>query len=85
MTSGNASFFVDANILVYAALKDDARHEISRGLLKNPSRGKLHLSSQILAEFYSTVTSPKRVTTPHSPAEAIDFIESLLSYEHVEI
>ncbi len=82
MTSGNASYFVDANVLVYAALKDDSRHEVSKALLKDTGRGALHLSPQILAEFYSTVTNPKRVTVPYSPPEAIEFIETLLSYEH---
>jgi len=85
MTSGNASYFVDANVLVYAALKDDSRHEVSKALLKDTGRGRLHLSPQILAEFYSTVTNPKRVTVPYSPPEAIEFIETLLSYEHVVI
>jgi predicted nucleic acid-binding protein len=63
MTSDNRSYFVDANVLVYAAFKDDARHEVCKALLKDADRGVLHLSPQILAEFYSTVTSPKRVTT----------------------
>ena len=85
MTSGDVSFFVDANVLVYAALKDDARHEASKALLKDAGRGAMHISPQILAEFYSTITSPKRVTAPYSPSEAIDFIETLLSYDHVVI
>ncbi len=85
MTSGDAAYFVDANVLVYAALKDDSRHEVSKDLLKDARRGVLHLSPQILAEFYSTVTSPKRVTEPYSPLEAIEFIETLLSYEHVVV
>jgi hypothetical protein len=29
MTSADSSYFVDANILVYAALKDETRHETS--------------------------------------------------------
>ena len=57
MTSGDGRF-VDANILVYAALRDDPRHSICRTFLKNADGGPLHLSQQILAEFYSTVTSP---------------------------
>lgn len=85
MTSGDGSFFVDANVLVYAALKDDPRHHVSKALLKDPSRGLLHLSPQILTEFYSTVTNRKRVTTPYSPPEAIEFIETLLTYEPIVI
>jgi len=41
MTSGNSSYFVDANVLVYAALKDDSRHEVSKALLKDAGRGPL--------------------------------------------
>jgi predicted nucleic acid-binding protein len=29
------------------------------------------------------VTSPKRVTSPYTSREAVEFIEALLSYEHV--
>jgi uncharacterized protein len=85
MTSAEGSYFVDANVLVYAALADDPRHEASKAFLKGDSRGLLHLSPQILTEFYSIVTSSKRVTAPYSPAEAIEFIEALLGYEHVVV
>ena len=84
MTSGEGCF-VDANVLVYAALSDDARHTVCQELLQEPGASPLHLSPQILAEFYSVVTSPKRVTTPFTTAEAIDFIEVLLSYEHLVV
>ena len=85
MTSAEGSYFVDANVLVYAALADDPRHEVSKALLKDGSRGLLHLSPQILTEFYSVVTSQRRVTAPYSPAEAVEFIEVLLGYEHVVV
>ena len=85
MESDNDSFFVDANILVYAAVKDDPRNEVAKALLENPSLGTLHISPQILAEFYSTITSPKRVTAPYTPLEAVEFIETLLGYEHVSV
>ena len=83
MTSDNDSFFVDANVLVYAALKDDPRNKAAKALLKDSSRGTLHISPQILTEFYSTITSRKRVTAPFAPLEAVEFIETLLEYEHV--
>ena len=57
MTSAEGSYFVDADVLVYAALADDPRHEVSKALLKDASRGLLHLSPQILTEFYLTITS----------------------------
>ncbi len=83
MKSDNNSFFVDANVLVYAAVRDDARNKAAKELLKDSSRGMLHISPQILTEFYSTITSSKRVTAPYAPLEAVEFIETLLEYEHV--
>ena len=81
MTSGEG-IFADANILVYAAIRDDVRHAACRNLLKNPGDTLLHFSPQILTEFYSVITNPKRVTAPFTPTEAIEFIEILLSYRH---
>ena len=75
--------FVDTNVLVYAALEDDLRHAACRKLLGNPSGPLLHISQQILAEFYSIITSPKRVMVPFDSAQAIEFIETLLGYEHI--
>jgi len=85
MKSDSDSFFVDANVLVYAALKDDSRHEAAKALLKDSSRGTLYLSSQILTEFYSTITSSKRVTVPYAPMDAVEFMETLLGYEHIRV
>ena len=78
MKSDSDSFFVDANVLVYAALKDDSRHDVAKALLKDSSRGALYISPQILTEFYSTITSSKRVTVPYAPMDAVMFIETLL-------
>jgi len=85
MTSADGSRFVDANVLVYAALRDDPRYAVCKTLLQGGGGGLLSLSPQILAEFYSTVTSPKRVSAPYSPLEAVEFIETLLAYEHVVV
>jgi len=82
MTGGEGRF-ADTNVLVYAALTDDARHAACRSLLRTPDSGRLNISPQILAEFYSTITSPKRVTAPFTPSEAIEFIETLPGYEHI--
>src|ERR1022692_203870 len=85
MKSDSDSFFVDANVLVYAALKDDSRHDVAKALLKDSSRGALYISPQILTEFYSTITSSKRVTVPYAPRDAVMFIETLLGYEHIRV
>jgi predicted nucleic acid-binding protein len=83
MASDSGSFFVDANVLVYAAVQGDPRHKACRVLLQVASAGSLHISPQIVTEFYSTITSPKRVTDPYSPRDAVNFIEILLAHIHV--
>jgi predicted nucleic acid-binding protein len=85
MKNDDDSFFVDANVLVYAAVQGDSRNDVAKALLKDSSRGVLYISTQILAEFYSTITSFKRVTNPYAPMEAIEFVEALLEYEHVVV
>jgi hypothetical protein len=85
MKNDSDSFFVDANVLVYAAVKDDPRNKVPKALLKNSRIGMPYISAQILAECYSTITSPKRVTAPYAQVEAVEFIEKLLEYEHVTV
>ena len=40
----------------------------------------LYVTSQIICEFYSVVTDPRRVAKPYSPAEALAAISSLLVF-----
>jgi predicted nucleic acid-binding protein len=75
--------FVDANVLVYSAQTTDPRYAACLKLLRTPVAGPLSVSQQILAEFYSTITSRKRVNDPLNSGEAIEFIETLLGYEHI--
>ncbi len=72
---------VDANVLAYALNADAARHSVSRALLE-AARGPsttLYVTSQILCEFYSVITNPRRVAIPSSPAEALRIISALLA------
>jgi predicted nucleic acid-binding protein len=60
--------FVDANILVYALDADSPQHLACRTLLE-AAQGKvptttLYVTLQILCEFYSVVTNPRRVPIP---------------------
>ena len=61
MTSGSGSFFVDANVLVYAAVQDDPRHGVAKALLEDSTRGTIYVSAQIVTEFFSTITNAKRL------------------------
>ena len=63
---------VDANGLVYALYRDTPQHVASRAFLERARRGELTLclTSQVLAEFLSIVTSVKRVSDPRTAEEA---------------
>lgn len=62
---------VDTNVLVYAL--DAARQ----------GAATLFVTSQILCEFYSVVTNPRRVAKPRSAAEATAVLADLLAFLHV--
>lgn len=71
---------LDANILVYAVNEDSPYHTTAKNVIQSINSGKLAacLSCQVLAEFYATVTNPKKVRQPLSPEEASEAIEGYL-------
>ena len=78
---------LDSNILVYAVEGGAPQHANSRALIeaaRDPATA-LYLTSQVLCEFYSIVTNPRRVAIPRSPAEAIDAISALLSLPGIRV
>jgi len=78
---------LDANILVYAVEAGAPRHAISRALIdaaRDPAT-TLYLTSQVLCEFYSVVTNPRRVAVPRSPTEALDAISALLALPGIRL
>jgi predicted nucleic acid-binding protein len=64
---------VDTNVLVYALATRATQHAVSHGLLQAARHPTvvLYLTSQILCEFYSIITNPRRIASPYSPKEAI--------------
>jgi uncharacterized protein len=76
---------VDTNVLVYALDADAPQHEAARALLEagREASATLFVTSQILCEFYSIVTNPRRVSKPRSAADALTAISSLLAFLHV--
>ena len=76
---------IDANVLVYAMDADAPQHVASRALLEaaRDSSVTLYVTSQILCEFYSTVTNARRVPKPRSPADALAALSGLLAILHV--
>jgi predicted nucleic acid-binding protein len=78
---------VDANVLAYASNADDPKYAPSRALLeeaRDPS-STLYITPQIICEFYSVITNPRRVAVPSSPAVALQVILSLLALPGISI
>src|ERR1022692_1428840 len=72
---------IDANVLVYAMDADAPQHAASRALLDaagDPSI-TLYVTSQILCEFYSLITNPRRVARASSSTEALNIISAMLA------
>jgi predicted nucleic acid-binding protein len=78
---------LDANILAYAVNADAPQHAVSRTLLdaaSDPSVA-LYVTSQILCEFYSTITSPRRVAVVSIPKEAWHLITAILALPGIRV
>src|SRR5262245_47327423 len=77
---------VDANILIYALDAGAPQHPAARSLLdaaREDPENRLYVTSQILCEFYSVVTNPRRVKNPRSPADALQAITAFLGFLQV--
>jgi uncharacterized protein len=76
---------VDANILIYAMDADAPQHAVSRALLEAAQQASLvlYVTPQILCEFYSIVTNPRRVPKPRTPADACQALSRLLGFLQV--
>ena len=72
---------LDANVLAYAANADAPQHTASRDLLEAASDPSitLYVTSQILCEFYSLITNPRRVARASSSTEALNIISAMLA------
>ena len=72
---------LDANVLAYAVDADAPQHTASRALLDAASDPSvtLYVTSQILCEFYSIITSPRRVKVVSSSEQALSIISAMLA------
>ncbi len=78
---------LDANVLAYAVNADAPQHAASRALLeaaRDPFT-TLYVTSQILCEFYSVITNPRRVAVVSSPAEALRIISAMLALPGLQV
>ncbi len=81
MTTAPDPALLDTNVLVYGYYQQSPQHAASRTLLdqaQNAGAG-LCVVPQNLAEFYSIVTNPKRVTQAKSSSEALDLVAEILA------
>ena len=78
---------IDANIIIYAMDSRAATHVPCRVLLEaaHEAGTTLYVTSQILCEFYSVVTNPRRVAVPRSPAEALSVMSNLLALPGIHL
>jgi predicted nucleic acid-binding protein len=81
------SGILDANVLAYAVNADAPQHAASRTLLEaaRDSSTTLYVTSQILCEFYSVITNPRRVAVASSPQEALNIISAMLALPGLHI
>ena len=78
MNSMTATFFIDTNVLLYAAsnaVEDQAKRQTARGLLTQPDIG---FSAQVPQEFYAAAVSKKHLQMTHD--EAVAVINSLAAF-----
>ncbi len=78
-------FFFDSNILVYVFDRSaPQKREIARGLLRDhASEGDILLSTQVLQEFYVTVT--RKLKPPLDPDEAAQAVAGFADLPTVQI
>lgn len=77
--------FLDTNVLVYLFDADDpAKQRRAQDLLSNRElRAQLILSTQVLQEFYVSVT--RKLTTPLDPEAAFQAVQDLAAFPVVQI
>ncbi|MBF8302214.1 MAG: hypothetical protein HW396_495 [Candidatus Dadabacteria bacterium] len=77
----DSPFLLDTNILIYAADSEFEFHFKAKEIRDNAINGKIeaYITTQVLAEFCSTITSSKRVNNPLTPELAKTEVENYLS------
>lgn len=72
----SARTFLDTNVLVYIFDHDEpAKQQRARAILAQAESGELALSTQVLSEFYVTVT--RKIERPLDPAYASQVVDWL--------
>lgn len=85
MTTSKQCGLLDTNVLVYATHGKSPFHSVCKALRDHGLEGKISLcvSPQILFEFFAIITSPKRVSQPLNPKQALEEIEKYLKAKNI--
>ena len=70
--------FLDTNVLIYAVSSADSESEKKEKALELIEHADFGLSSQVLQEFYVTVT--RKIARPLSPEAALDLLEQFRNF-----
>lgn len=78
---------LDTNVLVYAADIDFPYHKSSRAIRDLALAGEMKgcLCPQVLFEFFSIITNPKRVHNPIVPEDGIAEIQRYFNSIHIKM
>jgi len=79
-----ADAFIDTNILVYAIDSESRYYQAARSVLER-ERLTYAVSPQIIFEFLSVVTNPKRVRHPLDPKQAWEVIQTILDHRNIRV
>ena len=73
---------LDANVLVYSIDADSSQHAAARALVDSARDASvtLYVTSQILCEFFSIITNPRRVAAPLRSVDAWNVLSALLAH-----
>jgi toxin-antitoxin system PIN domain toxin len=80
-TSADSPVVLDTNVLVYAVDTDAPQHEAAKRVCAAAAAGEFpaFITTQVVLEYVSVVTSPKRVTAPMTLAEAWEDVRQFLA------
>lgn len=79
MTTGDP-VALDTNVLVHADNPSSRHHERAAAIVRDALGGRFraYVTPQVLCEYYSVVTSGRRVPHPLAPAEAAIRVQALI-------
>src|SRR5882724_11462937 len=78
---------VDTNVFVSALYSEEVQHPAAYRFVKQAENSEANccITPQILTEFYSTITNPRRVTSAFSVEEALQEVEKILAYPGITL